>query len=143
MEFLVRLNPGEGAHPLRKVASGGELSRLMLALRRSVAGLGPHGSYIFDEVDAGVGGAEAAAVGRKLSEVAEHHQVVCITHLPQIASFAESHFVVGKTSDDGRTVTRVRRLKEKSRVDEIARMLGGERITDKSRAAARELLAAR
>ena len=139
-EFLVSLNPGEGAHALRKVASGGELSRLMLGLRRALAGVGPVGTYVFDEVDAGIGGAVASAVGRKLAEVAEHHQVVCVTHLPQIAGLAGTHYSVRKRTADGRTFTEVRRLDDGERVEEIARMLGGEKLTGKTMAAARELL---
>jgi len=140
-EFLVALNPGEGTHPLRQVASGGELSRLMLGLRRAVTGVGPVGTYVFDEVDSGIGGAVASAVGRKLLEVAEHHQVVCVTHLPQIAGRADTHLLVVKGSQKGRTLTEVRRLNEEERVQEVARMLGGETLTEKTRAAARELLA--
>jgi DNA repair protein RecN (Recombination protein N) len=140
LELYVDLNPGEGAHPLRKVASGGELSRVMLAVRRVLAGLGPVGTYVFDEVDAGVGGSVAASVGRKLRDVAAHHQVICVTHLPQIAAMCDAHFCVSKREDDGRTVTRVDRLGPAERVEEIARMLGGEQVTAKIRAAARELV---
>jgi DNA repair protein RecN (Recombination protein N) len=140
LELYVNLNPGEGAHPLRKVASGGELSRVMLAVRRVLAGLGPVGTYVFDEVDAGVGGSVATSVGRKLRDVAAHHQVICVTHLPQIAAMCDAHFCVSKREDDGRTVTRVDRLGPAERVEEIARMLGGEQVTAKIRAAARELI---
>ncbi|MCK9461701.1 MAG: DNA repair protein RecN [Proteobacteria bacterium] len=140
LELYVDLNPGEGAHPLRKVASGGELSRVMLAVRRVLAGLGPVGTYVFDEVDAGVGGAVATSVGRKLRDVAAHHQVICVTHLPQIAAMCDAHFRVSKEEGGGRTVTRVGRLGAEERVEEIAQMLGGERVTAKIRAAARELI---
>jgi DNA repair protein RecN (Recombination protein N) len=140
LELYVDLNPGEGAHPLRKVASGGELSRVMLAVRRVLAGLGPVGTYVFDEVDAGVGGAVATSVGRKLRDVAAHHQVICVTHLPQIAAMCDAHFCVSKEEEGGRTVTRVGRLGPVERVEEIARMLGGEQVTAKIRAAARELI---
>ncbi|MFO8071596.1 MAG: DNA repair protein RecN [Polyangia bacterium] len=142
VELEVEINPGEGSHPLRRVASGGELSRLMLALRRVLAGVGPVGTYVFDEVDAGIGGAVAATVGRKLREVASHHQVICITHLPQISGMADAHFVVSKVRSKRRTVTRVDRVDGRRRVDELARMLGGEEVTDAVRDAARELLAA-
>ncbi|HUT78601.1 MAG TPA: DNA repair protein RecN, partial [Polyangia bacterium] len=141
VEFHAALNPGEGCHPLRKAASGGELSRLMLAIRRVLAGVGPVGSYVFDEVDAGIGGAVAAAVGLKLREVAAHHQVICVTHLPQISALADAHFVVTKAARRGRTVTRVARLDPEQRVEEVARMLGGSRVTPAIRDAARELLA--
>ncbi|MCP4675900.1 MAG: DNA repair protein RecN [Deltaproteobacteria bacterium] len=140
-EFLVALNPGEGAHPLRRVASGGELSRLMLAVKRAFAGVGPVGTYVFDEVDAGIGGAVAAAVGNKLKEVASHHQVICITHLPQIAAIADAHFHVSKEAKRGRTATRIGRLDDTERVEEVARMLGGQRVTKKTREAAMELMA--
>jgi DNA repair protein RecN (Recombination protein N) len=141
IEFTVALNPGEGAHPLREVASGGELSRLMLAVKRAIAGVGPVGTYVFDEVDAGIGGAVAASVGRKLRDVARHHQVICITHLPQIAGMADTHLKVTKEPSGGRTATRLAVLSDKERVDELARMLGGEKISKKTRAAARELIA--
>ena len=140
VEFLVTLNPGEGAYPLRTVASGGELSRMMLALKRVLAGVGPVGTYVFDEVDAGIGGAVANAVGRKLAEVAKHHQVICITHLPQISAMADAHFKVSKIENEGRTTTRVDRIESKDRVEEISRMLGGEVVTPKIRAAAKELI---
>jgi DNA repair protein RecN (Recombination protein N) len=141
VEFLVVLNPGEGAHPLRTVASGGELSRLMLAIKRVLAGVGPVGTYVFDEVDAGIGGGVAASVGRKLKEVSSHHQVICITHLPQIAGMADSHLHVSKKETGGRTTTGITQLGRGERVEEIARMLGGEKVSEKTRAAARELIA--
>ena len=142
IEFTFAPNVGEGAHSLRAVASGGELSRLMLAIRRALAGVGPVSTWIFDEVDAGIGGAVATAVGKRLADVARHHQVVCITHLPQIAGFAEAHYVVNKSSHAGRTRTEVRRLSEEERVKEVARMLGG-RPTATAEATARELIALR
>jgi DNA repair protein RecN (Recombination protein N) len=140
VEFLVAFNKGEGTSPLRRVASGGELSRLMLAVKRALAGVGPVGTYVFDEVDTGIGGPAAAAVGRKLREVARHHQVICITHLPQIAGMADAHFFVAKAEVDDRTTSRVERLAQARRVEEIARMLGGEKITTATRKAASELL---
>ncbi|MCP4601540.1 MAG: DNA repair protein RecN [Proteobacteria bacterium] len=140
VEFLVCLNPGEGAHSLRRVASGGELSRLMLAVKRSVTGVGPVGTYVFDEVDAGIGGSVAASVGSKLKEVSSHHQVICITHLPQIAAMADSHFLVSKQARSGRTATRISSLNDVERVEELARMLGGIKVTKKTRDAARELM---
>jgi DNA repair protein RecN (Recombination protein N) len=113
----------------------------MLGIRRAVSGVGPAGTYVFDEVDSGIGGAVASAVGRKLEDVAKHHQVVCVTHLAQIASRADSHLLVTKSRKGKRTITEVRRLERDERVQEIARMLGGETLTDKTKAAARELLA--
>lgn len=139
VQFVVTLNPGEGAHPLRSVASGGELSRMMLALRRVLAGVGPVGTYVFDEVDAGIGGAVASAVGSKLQEVGSHHQVICITHLPQISALARAHFHVSKEEKGGRTTTRVERLDEDQRVEEVARMLGGSAVTPVIREAAKDL----
>jgi DNA repair protein RecN (Recombination protein N) len=139
-EFLVALNPGEGAFPLKQVASGGELSRIMLAVKRALAGVGPVGTYVFDEVDAGIGGAVAVAVGKKLSMVSAHHQLICISHLPQIAAMADAHFHVSKTQKGNRTHTEVKTLTESDRVLEISRMLGGDADNSKMLAAAGELL---
>ncbi len=139
-EFLIAPNRGEQARPLSKVASGGELSRAMLAIKRVLAGLGPAGMYVFDEVDSGVGGAVAEVIGRKIEEVSEHRQVLCITHLPQIAVFARSHFKVEKGDQGGRTVSTVKKLSKREQEEEIARMLGGLKITAKTRAAAAEML---
>ena len=99
------------------------------------------GTYIFDEVDSGIGGRVAASIGRKLEEVSKHHQVICITHLPQIAGLADHHLFVLKEVVKGRTATRIARLSSDSRVDELARMLGGEKITKQTKDAARELMA--
>src|SRR5690606_38367773 len=96
--------------PLHKIASGGELSRAMLSLKRVLSGLGPKGLYVFDEVDAGVGGAVAEVIGRKVKEVSKHHQVICITHLPQIAVFADAHYQVSKVVEQGRTRSEIRKL---------------------------------
>lgn len=139
-EFLIAPNRGEAARPLARVASGGELSRTMLAIKCVLADLGPAGMYVFDEVDSGVGGAMAEVIGRKIQRVAKHRQVLCITHLPQIAVFADHHFKVEKVVHGERTTSTVRRLDEKQQGEEIARMLGGLKITTKTRAAARELL---
>ncbi len=139
-EFLIAPNKGEEARPLRKVASGGELSRTMLAIKRVLAGLGPAGLYVFDEVDTGVGGAVAEVIGRKLKEVAEHHQVLCITHLAPIAVYADRHFLVKKDIVDERTKSAILALEPKERLEEVARMLGGLNITKKTRDAAREML---
>lgn len=139
-EFLIAPNRGELARPLSKVASGGELSRAMLAIKRVLAGLGPAGMYVFDEVDSGVGGAVAEVIGRKIHEVSEHRQVLCITHLAQIAVFAQTHLKVQKTSVNERTVSTVTRLNQDEQEEEIARMLGGLKITAKTRAAAAEML---
>jgi DNA repair protein RecN (Recombination protein N) len=142
VEFLIAPNRGEEPRPLRKIASGGELSRAMLAIKRVLADVGDAGVYVFDEVDAGVGGAVAETIGRKLEDVAGHHQVLCITHLPQIAVYADRHFRVQKeVADDDRTRSTVVALRtETDRLEEVARMLGGLRVTDRTRAAAAEML---
>lgn len=140
IEFVVELNAGEGAYPLKQVASGGELSRMMLAVKRALAGVGPVGTYVFDEVDAGIGGAVAIAVGKKLAFVAKHHQLICISHLPQIAAMADAHFHISKTQKENRTHTQVSKLEQKKRVVEISRMLGGDTNNQKMLAAAKELL---
>jgi len=140
VEFLIAPNRGEEPRPLRKIASGGELSRALLALKRVLADEGPAGTYVFDEVDAGVGGAVAEVIGRAIADVARHRQVVCITHLPQIAALAEAHYVVDKTEAKGRTHVSVRRLPRAERVDELARMIGGIKVGDAARRAAAEML---
>lgn len=140
VEFLLAPNKGEEARPLSRIASGGELSRSMLAIKCVLADLGPAGMYVFDEVDAGVGGGMAEIIGRKIRSVAQHRQVLCVTHLPQIAVFADQQFKVEKEVRGERTLSTVRRLSRKEQQEEIARMLGGLRITAKTRAAARELL---
>jgi DNA repair protein RecN (Recombination protein N) len=139
-EFLLAANPGEELRPLTRVASGGELSRILLALK-SVAHLdAPGKTLVFDEVDAGIGGGVAEVLGRKLKSLARHHQVFCVTHLPQIACMADHHHVVRKRVEQGRTVTEVTSLEGSERVEEVARMLGGETITDTARRHARELV---
>jgi DNA repair protein RecN (Recombination protein N) len=140
IEFLISPNVGEEVKPLAKIASGGELSRIMLAMKRILARVGGRQVLIFDEVDSGIGGAVAEVVGRKLRDLSEQHQVICVTHLPQIACFADSHHSVRKEVKGGRTVTFVDHLEKDSVVDEIARMLGGVKITDKTRAHAREMI---
>ncbi len=139
-EFLIAPNKGEQARPLHKVASGGELSRAMLAIKCVLANLGPAGMYVFDEVDTGVGGGMAEIIGRKIQSVAKHRQVLCITHLPQIAVYADQHFKVEKAVKGERTFSSVQRLDRTQQREEIARMLGGLKITSRTRAAARELL---
>ncbi|OPL16829.1 MAG: hypothetical protein AVO39_00720 [delta proteobacterium MLS_D] len=140
VEFYFSANPGETLKPLNRVASGGELSRLVLALKKVLV----HGSsaetVIFDEVDTGIGGAAAQVVGSKLRDISRRHQVVCITHLPQIASFGTIHFLVTKGVNDDRTSAGVRKLDDDDRIEEIARMLGGVKLTEKTREHAREML---
>jgi DNA repair protein RecN (Recombination protein N) len=140
VEFLISPNVGEEVKPLAKIASGGELSRIMLAMKRILAQVGGRQVLIFDEVDSGIGGAMAEVVGRKLKELSRHHQVICVTHLPQIACFADQHHSVRKEVKSGRTITLVNRLDKESIVDEIARMLGGVKVTEKTRAHAKEMI---
>jgi DNA repair protein RecN (Recombination protein N) len=139
-EVVLSPNPGEDLKPLAKIASGGELSRILLALN-SVASLEDAGqTLVFDEVDAGIGGGVAEVLGRKLKAIAARHQVLCVTHLPQVASFADRHYAVRKRVDRGRTVTEVVALDADERVEEVARMLGGETVTDTARRHAREMV---
>jgi DNA repair protein RecN (Recombination protein N) len=139
-EFYFSPNRGEPAKPLVKVASGGELSRLMLALKALV--ITPEGvsTLLFDEVDAGIGGRVAEIVGERLKKVATQNQVITVTHLPQIAAMADCHYVVQKEVDKGRTVTRVRKLSDQERIVELARMMGGVKITDKTLRYAEEMI---
>jgi DNA repair protein RecN (Recombination protein N) len=138
--FLLAPNPGEEPRPLDRIASGGELSRILLALK-SVASLdAPGKTLVFDEVDAGIGGRVAEVVGKKLKAIAARHQVLCVTHLPQIASLADRHYAVRKSVVRGRTVTAVEELEGAARIDEVARMLGGEVITETARRHAREMV---
>ena len=140
IQFAVQTNRGEPSRPLGKIASGGELSRLMLAIRRVISQKGGIGVYLFDEIDAGIGGQTAFEVGKKLRSVASRNQVICITHLPQVASFAHHHLVVKKMNHGDRTTTEIIELNSKSQCEEIARMLGGPRLTPKSLENASELL---
>ncbi|MBI5207408.1 MAG: DNA repair protein RecN [Candidatus Firestonebacteria bacterium] len=140
IEFYISPNPGEEAKPLSKIASGGEISRIMLALKTAETEGDCIPTVIFDEIDMGVGGAIASKIGKKLKSISMNHQVICITHLPQIASIAGSHFFISKLIKDERTITEVQLLDSKTRAGEIARMLGGEKITELTLKHARELL---
>ena len=143
VELMLASNKGEDTRPLTKVASGGELSRIMLALKLSLRRADEVATYVFDEVDTGIGGATAQVVGAQIRAVASvetGRQVLCVTHLPQIAAFADHHFHVEKSEVAGRTETHVRRLSGAARKDELARMLGGH-ATSKAKAHAAELLA--
>lgn len=140
IEFYLATNAGESLKPLNRVASGGELSRIVLAMKKVLARSGSVGTIIFDEVDSGIGGATAELVGEKLRDVARHHQVLCITHLPQIACFADRHYRVTKAVFDGKTSATVSMLSKEEQLDEITRMLGGVELTEKTRAHAREML---
>lgn len=140
VEFYLSPNPGEDLRPLAKIASGGELSRLMLALHTIAATGEPGRTLVFDEVDAGIGGVAADAVGARLQTLARRYQVLCITHLPQVAARAGTHFQISKAVRDGRTCTVVTRLDPAGREREIARMIAGADLTDRVLASARDLL---
>jgi DNA repair protein RecN (Recombination protein N) len=141
--FRIAPNVGEPLKPLSSIVSGGELSRVVLALKAILAETEAIEAIVFDEVDAGIGGSVAEVVGKKLSALARHHQVICITHLPQIAKFGDHHFRISKQVSDGRTRTTIERLGETERVKEIARMLGGEKITRATLDHAHEMLGKR
>jgi DNA repair protein RecN (Recombination protein N) len=140
LEFMISPNVGEDLRPLAKIASGGELSRIMLALKTILARFGLVETLVFDEIDAGIGGSTANIIGEKLRSLADYHQILCITHLPQLASCGETHFLVEKRVSKGRTRTLITSLDRKSRINEIARLLGGKTISEKTLAHAREML---
>ena len=154
IQYLIATNAGEPLKPLEEIASGGEMSRVMLALKvtveESFAAGSAHGRkkaqlptprmLVFDEIDIGIGGRAAEAVGKKLKTLAKRQQVVCITHLPQIAAFADQHFVIEKAEKDGRTRTSIRRMEDGERAREVARMLSGAKVTESSLEHARQLL---
>ncbi|HUO67369.1 MAG TPA: DNA repair protein RecN, partial [Gammaproteobacteria bacterium] len=140
VSFEVRLNPGQAFGPLERVASGGELSRISLAIEVVLSGASPVPTFVFDEVDAGVGGGVAEIVGRKLSQLGASRQVVCVTHLPQVASQGRRHYRVIKLTDGKTSRTNVRALGSAERVEELSRMLGGIEITERARAHAEEMI---
>ncbi|MBN2468119.1 MAG: DNA repair protein RecN [Deltaproteobacteria bacterium] len=139
-EFLLSPNPGEALRPLARIASGGELSRVMLAFKNLFARQEEVSLLVFDEVDSGIGGATADSVGQRLYEISKFYQIICITHLPQIACYGDNHYLITKTIEDGRTKAKVMLLDFECRVEEIARMLGGTAITPKTRTLAREMV---
>ena len=139
VEFLISVNPGEDLKPLTSVASGGELSRIMLALKSVLAKRDNIGTLIFDEIDTGISGKTAQLVADRMSEIAKDHQVIAVTHLPQIASHADTHFLIEKSSDGKHTSTNVTRLTYDGSVEELARMLAGDTITEAVRVNAEEL----
>jgi len=140
VEFLISPNPGEELRPLRKIASGGELSRVMLALKSIGRETERLKTLIFDEIDSGIGSKTAEFVAQKLKSLSQQHQVLCITHLPQIASFATHHYRIDKKVHKNRTFTLVKKLSFEERVVETARLLTGSRITEISLSNAREML---
>ena len=137
--FMVSLNPGEELKPLMEVASGGELSRIMLAIKTVLAETDDIPTLIFDEIDTGISGRTAQKVAEKLSLISASHQVICITHLPQIAAMADAHYMINKAQEDGRNVTTIERLSEEESVEELARMLSGAMVTDSVLENAREM----
>lgn len=138
-EFMISANPGEALKPLKSVASGGEMSRIMLAVKTVLADSDEIPTLIFDEIDTGISGRTAQKVSEKLSYIAESHQVICITHLPQIAAMADSHYEIKKSADSGKTTTSIRALQEEEMVEELARLLGGAEITNAVKENAREM----
>lgn len=140
MEFMICTNTGEEAKPLAKIASGGELARIMLAIKNVLAEKDGIGTIIFDEVDTGVSGRAAQKIGKKLAEVARHRQVICVTHLAPVAACAAHHYRIYKTVEDGRTFTRVEELTRPQRVQELARIMVGENITESALKSAEEML---
>ncbi len=140
VEFYFSPNRGEPPKPLARIASGGELSRLMLAIKSLALSVGGRPTMLFDEVDAGIGGGVAEIVGKKLKQVATAHQILCVTHLPQIAALADSHYIVRKVIVKDRTSTAVEKLTASERVEEVARMLGGIKITERTRRHAEEMV---
>jgi DNA repair protein RecN (Recombination protein N) len=150
VEYQIATNPGEPLKPLDEIASGGEMSRVMLALKVSVEegaarpkrrSATPR-TLVFDEIDIGIGGRAAEAVGSKLKALSRGQQVLCVTHLPQIAAFADQHFLIDKREADGRTKTQIRLLDDRARTHEVARMLSGAKVTDTSLQHAGQMIAA-
>ena len=137
--FYISMNPGESMRPLDQIASGGELSRIMLGLKTVFAGKDEIYAFVFDEIDTGISGKTAWKVAEKMGRLAADHQILCITHLPQIASMQDSHYLIAKESADGRTMTHIRRLTEEESDREVARLLGADHITDAALENAREM----
>ena len=150
VEYLIATNPGEPLKPLTEIASGGEMSRVLLALKVAVEETSSKTrkkdptprTLVFDEIDIGIGGRAAEAVGHKLKTLGRGQQVLCVTHLPQIAAFADQHFAVEKREEDGRTKTHIRVLDDRARTHEVARMLSGAKVTDTSLQHAAQMIAA-
>lgn len=141
-EFMISTNRGEPLKPLSKIASGGEMSRIMLAFKKIIGDYDEIPTMIFDEIDSGISGIAASVVGRKLAEISQNHQIICITHLPQIAAFGQHNYKIEKHSDDEMTYTTVTELSQNDKIAEIARLLGGANITETTLASAEELISA-
>ena len=137
--FYISMNPGESMRPLDQIASGGELSRIMLGMKTVFAGKDEIHTFIFDEIDTGISGKTAWKVAEKMGRLSADHQILCITHLPQIASMQDSHYCIVKQSADGRTVTHIKRLGEEESDREVARLLGADHITEAALENAREM----
>jgi DNA repair protein RecN (Recombination protein N) len=142
VEFMISLNPGEDVKPLVKVASGGEISRIMLAIKNILSDADIIPVLVFDEIDTGISGKIAQDVGNKLYEISRKKQLICITHLPQIAGFSDTHYSVGKQVKDGKTETTIKKLNKKEKVEEVAKLLSGDKVTEASLKAAEELISA-
>ena len=140
IEFMISPNPGEDLKPLAKIASGGELSRIMLAFKKIIAEIDKVDTLIFDEVDSGVGGKTAQKMAEKLAVIGSKRQVICITHLPQIASMSDNHFYINKTAENGKTYTNINKLNGEEKPKELARMLGGVKMTDTTLDHAEEMI---
>ena len=139
VEFMISTNPGEELRPLNQIASGGELSRIMLGLKNVVADKDDISTLIFDEIDAGISGKTAWMVSQKLGELSRDHQIICITHLPQIAAMADTHFLIEKNLSDNRTVTDIKKLSDEESIGELSRLLGGDVTTEATLTNAREM----
>ena len=140
IEFLISTNKGEELKPLSKIVSGGEMSRIMLAFKNILATYDNIPSLIFDEIDAGISGRTAQIVGEKIKSISKNHQVICVTHLPQIAALGDNHFLIEKMDKSGKTQIHVKKLKYEERVDEISRLIAGVNLTETTKQHAREML---
>ena len=138
--FYISTNPGELLRPLNEVASGGEISRIMLAIKSVLSDIDSLEALIFDEIDTGISGRTAQKVSEKLALIAKKRQVICITHLPQIAAMADSHYIIEKNSDGATTHTDIKKLDMKSAIEEVARIIGGVQITDAVMVNAQEMI---
>jgi len=140
VEFMISLNPGEDLKPLVKVASGGEISRIMLSIKNILSAVDRVPVMVFDEIDTGISGKIAGVVGKKLKEISFKKQLLCITHLPQIAAYSDTHYSVEKHVKDNKTETLIIKLDDSSKIQEIAKLLSGETVTETSLKAAREMV---
>ena len=139
VRFMISTNTGEDLKPLSKIASGGELSRIMLAIKTVIAAQDRIETLIFDEIDAGISGRTAQLVGEKLNQLSENCQIICITHLPQIAVMADTHFLISKSVEHEKTTTSIIKLNKDEMIEELARLLGGSNITDTVLSSAKEM----